>query len=67
MLRLNEFLTVTIIAQSFARRRNAACQRGFPDDLSRPEFLQQLIFSDQAVAMLDEVGQYVVDLALQLD
>ena len=48
-----------------ARRPDAGVQRRLADELLGPQLLQQLLLGDEALTLLDEVGQHIEHLWLQ--
>ena len=61
MLRLNGVLAGPVIANGFACGHDTLGQRGFTDHLSRPDLIEQFVFGDDAVVMLDEIDQQIED------
>src|SRR5262249_5482195 len=67
MVRLDNCLLGPVIVHGLAGGHDAAGERGLADDLPRPEFLQQFVFGDYAVAMMQEVNEDIEDLGLNAD
>jgi hypothetical protein len=50
-----------------AHRHHPAGQRRLTNEAARPQLLEQFFFADQAVAVLDHIGQEIEYLRLDLD
>src|SRR5262245_66254211 len=64
---LDDVLSVAMIPDRPAGRKDASCHRAFLDVYARPQALEQLLFGDQAVAVLHQMEQDPIGLALQAD
>jgi hypothetical protein len=50
-------LRATIITHGFAHGRDAAGERRFTDDLPQPEFVEQFVFGDHPVPLLEQIRE----------
>jgi hypothetical protein len=67
MLGLDNLLLTAIIPHRFARRHDAPHQRRLTDHLPGPQLIEQFVFGDKAVAVVEQVDQDIKDLGLNLD
>ena len=65
--RPDQALTLPVVADGPARRRDAAAERRVGDEAVAPDAVEQLVLGDDAVAVLDQVGEDVEDLRLERD
>jgi hypothetical protein len=57
MLSLNHFLFCPIIAYGFVGGDDTARERGLSHHLARPQFVEQLIFGDYALTLVEQIHQ----------
>jgi hypothetical protein len=65
MHRLDQALFAATVAQSTSRRPEPLREGALTDTLVGPELFQELVFGDNAIAMLHEVDEHVEALALK--
>ena len=66
MDRLDEPLLPPPVADSPARRRQPAGQGGLTDEPAQPQLIEELFLGHDPVAVLDEIGQDIEHLGLEL-
>ena len=63
----NHGLTVAVVACDRARLAHDLRERGVRDDRARPKLLEQLVFVDDSIAILDQIDEQVESFRLRLD
>ena len=66
MDRLDQHLSVAIVADGLARGVDAATERGLRHDPPIPNGIEQFVLADDAVAVVDQVQQQIIDLRLHM-
>ena len=64
---LNHVLLSSTIPHRAARRHHPAGQRGFTDQAAGPDLFDELVFGHDPMTMLNQIGQHIEDLGLDLD
>src|SRR5262249_53088161 len=66
MLGFDDPLLFAVIPDGFTRPRDAARQRRLADHRARPQLVQQFVFGDNLLALVEEIHQQVKRLGLNL-
>jgi hypothetical protein len=64
---LNQALHTSGVPDGLAGSTDSAGEGGFAHNPTRPQLCEEFLFGDEAVAMLDEIGQQVEYLGFDFD